>query len=165
MEEIKKLIRFYIINSELGNMVYVGSTEKEIEKRLKGHYSGYKQFMNPKPNRQSVCRVTSFDLFTEYGFENCKINELSSKLCSKTERDEIENSYIDQFKNDKNYNCVNKMRAGLHGENSKNKEVVMCECGQRFVNSDTLHKKHPTHKKYKNNIIINITNNITLNTP
>ena len=162
MEEIKKLIRFYIINSELGNMVYVGSTEKEIEKRLKGHYSGYKQRVFRKAC-SSEC--TSYELFREYVFENCKINELSSKLCSKTERDEIENSYIDQFKNDKNYKCLNKMRAGLHGENSKNKEVVMCECGQRFVNSDTLHKKHPTHKKYKNNIIINITNNITLNTP
>ena len=158
MDEIKKQIRFYIINSELGNMVYVGSTEKEIELRFKQHRSCYRQRMLGKAS-SSGC--TSHALFTEYGFENCKINELSSTLCSKTERDEIENSYIDRFKNDVNYKCVNKMRAGLHGENSKNKEVVMCECGQSFVNSDTLHKKHPTHQKYINNININITINNT----
>ena len=69
-------------------MVYVGSTNKTIQKRFNGHLSAYKGFKNPKPDKPTVSKITSFDLFNEYGVKKCKISELSSKMCDKKERDE-----------------------------------------------------------------------------
>ena len=74
--ETKQLIRFYTITSELGNMVYVGSTNKAIQKRFNGHLSSYNGFKNPRPNR-IINRVTSYLLFDEYSVENCKRTCLS----------------------------------------------------------------------------------------
>ena len=110
MEANKQLIRFYTITSELGNMVYVGSTNKTIQKRFNGHLSAYKGFKNPKPDKPTVSKITSFDLFDEYSVENCKISELSSRMCDKKERDDTENQYIEQYKADNQYKCVNKMK-------------------------------------------------------
>ena len=83
MEASKQLIRFYTITSELGNMVYVGSTEKKLERRYGGHKS---------PNNSTMSK----SLFTKYGSDNCKISEILNKFCDKHERDTIEAKFIQQ---------------------------------------------------------------------
>ena len=92
--EATKLIRFYTITSELGNMIYTGSTEKPLQQR----YSQHKWHSN---------KSTSKKLFETYGSENCKISEIFSKVCDKNERDNIEANYIRQYKNNDAYVCVN----------------------------------------------------------
>ncbi len=83
MEADKSLIRFYTITSEMGNMIYTGSTGQTLQQRLKQHISGYKQRVKGAIT-SSGC--TSHLLFDEYGVESCKISELSSKMCDKKER-------------------------------------------------------------------------------
>ena len=147
MEETD-LIRFYILTSQLGNMVYVGLTNKTIQKRFNGHLSAYKP---------TVSKITSFDLFDEYSVENCKISELSSKMCDKKERDDTENQYIEQYKADNQYKCVNKMRAGVYSANPKNWKQVRCACGDIYVGSEKAHQKQSgRHQQNTINININI---------
>ena len=92
--ETKQLIRFYTISSELGNMIYTGSTGNTIKHR----YSQHKY-----PSNTS----TSKKLFETYGSENCKIIEIFNKVCDKIERNNIEAEYIQQYKNNDKYDCVN----------------------------------------------------------
>ena len=106
-EKQNELIRFYKITSELGNMIYTGSTKKTIDKRFDGHIDNYTAW-----KKGTYHRVTSFDLFDTYGFDNCDITEISSKICNKQERDETEASYILQFRQENNLNCVNKVVPG-----------------------------------------------------
>ena len=157
--ENRKQITFYKITSEVGNKIYIGSTGKPILQRFSNHKSNYKRFKNPNPNKPKVSKVTSFDLFDEYGVEKCEISELSSKMCNKSERDEAENQYIDQFKADNTYECVNKMRAGVYSKKPKNWKIVRCACGHSYVGSVRVHEKEShAHKQY---VTINI--NITIN--
>ena len=83
--EEAQMIRFYNIVSDMGNMIYTGSTELTIKQRFGIHKSGYKLWKNCKTGH-----TTSYDLFDKYGFENCKIVEISSQICNKATRDAVE---------------------------------------------------------------------------
>ena len=166
--EKQTLIRFYKITSELGNMIYTGSTKKTIDKRFDGHIDNYTAWKKGT----SHC-VTSFDLFDTYGFDNCDITEISSKICNKQERDETEASYILQFRQDTNLNCVNKFVPGqtrqqyLYDNKDKIKQqkrqkCVCIHCGMKYpVGAKKRHEQAKKHIKFV--IKINITNNITGN--
>jgi hypothetical protein len=89
--------KIYKIESHLGDKIYIGSTTKQyLSQRMEKHRYEYK-FRNDRK-----CQYASFELFDDYGAENCKIVLLESYPCSS--RDELtakEAQYIKSIK------CVN----------------------------------------------------------
>ena len=139
-----KLIRIYTITSELGNMVYIGSTEKTVDYRFKGHISEFKTCQKYVNNSST----TSALLFDEYGIKNCVITEIANQECNRQERDELENKYIDKYKANKLYNCVNLTRAGKCSikDYPELTDILECACGvkheKRFTKQHTQSNKH-----------------------
>ena len=123
MEVEKKLIRFYTITSELGNMVYVGSTTRTLQLR----YNEHKCHSNT---------TTSKTIFAKYGIDNCKISEIFQKECCKTERNKIEAEYIRQYKLDDTYNCVN---VGIPGRTTN----------EYYIDNKDKFKQYQTDNKEK----------------
>ena len=77
---------------------YIGSTCEELSKRMTKHREKYKQYLNNKYGK-----TTSFDLFDEFGLQNCKIELLETYPCnSRAELLAREGHYI------KNTECINK---------------------------------------------------------
>ena len=161
MEEIKDCI-VYKIESELGNWIYVGSSENTLENRFRKHKSVYKSNFK-KANRG----VASYKLFDEYGVQNCKITEITK--CTTSERYNLEQKYIDEYRNNQGCVCVNVRNAKSKLSDAEKLKKLMykgvqkvkciCDiCKSEYViwNQDS-HNKTKKHQKY-------ITN-ITLNTP
>ena len=103
--------KIYKIESHLGDKIYVGSTAKQyLSQRFQQHKNGFKQWKAGKTNK-----VTSYELFEEYGPENCQIVLIEECACSsKDEKNAKVGHYI------KEYDCVNKIVVGrtqknLHG--------------------------------------------------
>ena len=102
--------KIYKIESHLGNKIYVGSTAKEyLSQRFQQHKVQYKRWKNGK-----VGKYTSFELFDEYGIENCQIVLIEAYPCnSKDEKNAKEGHYI------KTLNCVNKVVVGRTREETQ----------------------------------------------
>ena len=92
--------KVYKIESHLGDKVYYGSTTKKLlSQRMTKHRSDYKCWLKGKREL-----ITSFNLFEEYGLENCKIILVESCPCeTKDELKARESYYI------RNFECVNKV--------------------------------------------------------
>jgi hypothetical protein len=95
--------KVYKIWSTQGDKIYVGSTTKlYLSKRMDAHRSKYKSF-----NENKYHFITSFELFEEYGLDNCCIELLEAKECkSKDELRQLEGKYIRELE------CVNKRVEG-----------------------------------------------------
>jgi hypothetical protein len=95
--------KIYKIESTKGPNIYIGSTaQKYLSKRMDSHRSNYKSW-----KEGSGGKITSFDLFDEYGVDTCSIILLESFPCnSKDEAHAREAYYI------KKYDCVNKYIPG-----------------------------------------------------
>jgi len=95
--------KIYKIESHLGDKIYIGSTTKEyLSQRMTSHRKDYNRWKLGKRGN-----VKSFELFEEYGIENCKI--LLLELCPCNSKDELsakEANYIRTLK------CVNKVIPG-----------------------------------------------------
>lgn len=102
--------KIYKIESHLGDKIYVGSTAKfYLSQRFQQHKSAYKQWKNGK-----VGKVMSYELFDEYGPENCKIVLIEEYPCSsKDAKNAREGHYIKEF------NCVNRIIVGRSQEESQ----------------------------------------------
>lgn len=152
----------YKIWSNKGSKCYIGSTTQSLNQRFSKHKWDYKCWKEGKLNKN----ITSFDLFEEYGFENCCIELLE-------EVNDISQLKIrEQFWINNTQNIVNNFRAIFigHKEYYKNnleyfkeyfkkyyehkkehikeykkkytKEKVKCECGSFISRSSlTRHKK------------------------
>jgi hypothetical protein len=100
--------KIYKIESDLGDKIYIGSTTKELlSQRIASHNYQYKAWRKGQVKNRSM----SFQLFDEYGFENCKIILLEKCPC--TSKDELiarEAYYISTIP------CVNKR---IEGRTSK----------------------------------------------
>jgi hypothetical protein len=91
--------KIYKIESLLGDKIYIGSTIlKYLSDRMTKHRADYKRW------KQGIGgKVSSFELFEEYGVENCIIVLLESCSCkSKDEKNARESHYI------RTMECVNK---------------------------------------------------------
>ena len=102
------------------NMCYIGSTAQKLCKRMAQHRKDYKDFLTGKRNFTSV-----FDIFEQYGLENCKIIWVEDYPCnSKKELEAQEGKY--QKKTD----CVNKHIAGRSSKEryEDNKDEVLAKC-------------------------------------
>lgn len=99
-----QLTKIYKIESNLGDKIYVGSTAKQyLSQRMQQHKSTYKQWKAGK----NTSKITSYELFDEYGPENCKIVLIEEYPCTcKDAKNAREGYFI------KELNCVNKNIAG-----------------------------------------------------
>jgi len=92
--------KIYKIMSNMGDKIYIGSTTKEyLSQRMTAHRYDYKRWKEEKKSK-----ILSFDIFDEYGVENCKIILL--ELCPCNTKDELiarESHYI------RTLTCVNKV--------------------------------------------------------
>ena len=95
--------KIYKIWSIAGDKIYIGSTTKKyLSQRMENHRYGYKTW-----KQENSSFVTSFNLFEEYGIDNCFIELLEAKVCiSKDELKQLEGKYI------RSLVCVNKCIAG-----------------------------------------------------
>ena len=83
----------YKISNIGGNMVYYGSTCRDIQKRFKQHKQSYKT---------KADSITVYKIFDTYGIDNCKIELVEKYNCnSKRELELREGYYI------KNNECIN----------------------------------------------------------
>ena len=85
------------------NKCYIGCTCEDLEVRLTRHKCAYNFYKKGKQRK-----ITSFDLFDEYGIENCKIELIEYYPCnSKEELLSREGFYVQQTV------CVNRPYSGL----------------------------------------------------
>ena len=103
--------KIYKIWSHSGDKIYIGSTCKNyLSERMTMHRSDYNTWK--KNNVHS--RISSFDLFEEYGVENCIIELLEATPCnSKDEKKKYEGKYI------RSLNCVNRIIPDRTNEEKK----------------------------------------------
>jgi len=139
--EQPQMVRFYDIISDLGNMIYTGSTEKTIKRRFSVHKCQYKLWQQGKTNHTG-----SFDLFEKYGIENCKIKEISSQICDKATRDAIESQRILLHRADITKVCKNQKLPGIWTDAEK-KEYHK----QRYIENIGKIKAH-SKQYYEENV-------------
>jgi len=100
MESIKGLI--YKITDNNNTKTYYGSTTKTLQQRFRLHKNAYKRYNVNKHNKVSI-----FDIFNEFGCENCKIELVENvEVNDKKELREREGHYI------RNNECINKNISG-----------------------------------------------------
>ena len=133
--------KIYKIWSPSGPKIYVGSTTKEMLcQRMVKHRENYKVWKNGKHGKTS-----SFELFEEYGVENCFIELLEAKSCeNKDELNKLESKYIREL------DCINKVipdRQRTNNEYYQDNKVAILERSKvnnreyRQKNIEKLHEK------------------------
>jgi len=157
--------KIYKIESMMGEKIYIGSTTKQyLSQRLAKHKIDYRQW---KQNKPGLSNMTSYELFDEYGLDNCMITLLENFPCeSKDELRAKEAYYIRilqcvnkcvpgrtkaQYKNDHRDEIRTKDLEFYHKNkeriNKKRSEKVTCECGSIV---SVRHKyRHLTSKKHQ----------------
>lgn len=178
MSEEKKLIRFYIIRKKRGeeeskdgekDLVYVGSTSKNLKDRFYNHIACFES-KNSRENPRSHF------LFVKYDVDGCEIIQLEERECDKEEQKKIEGKWIRKYREEKR--CVNRCEAGKSDEewrienkehlkeynrnyainhrkrinkrnNERNKQRVLCHHCNKEMNRGSLYRHikdhHPSH--------------------
>jgi hypothetical protein len=126
------------------NKMYIGSTTQPLYKRFSNHKAKYNQFKSGKGHKYSI-----FDIFDEFGIENCKIELIEEYQCenkSQLERKEGEHIKINK--------CMNKIIVGRTNKeyfiDNKNK---INERNRKYYekNKNILNEKNKEyHKEYYN---------------
>jgi len=129
--------KIYKIESHVGDKIYIGSTTKKLLcDRMSGHRYDYKRWLNG--DRQRIYK--SFEIFDEYGLENCKIVLVENFPCKS--RDELtarEAFYI------KSLTCVNRYIPDRTKEEYRNDPIhkarkAVVDKEYREKNKDVLNK-------------------------
>ena len=144
----------YMLKCNTTQRVYIGSTQKDIGKRLKSHLSCYKRYLKNKDTKYLSLYYSSFEII--------KNNNYSIKLLEKREFNnkksmfELENEYIIKYKD----KCVNKIKAICRSTSQskyyqKNKKYInrktTCQCGSYLYKRHlSIHKKSIKHINYVN---------------
>jgi hypothetical protein len=154
--------KIYKIIDNTSDLIYIGSTCKTLNQRLKQHEYNFKCFKLGKTNN-----VTSFKILdnNDYKIELIKLYPCQNKqeLC-------IEEGRIIKESKTNGLNIVNKNIAGLtkkesdaqYYKNNKNKinQKNNCVCGGKYTNSHKVeHEKSKKHCKFIKNQTINIAGN------
>ena len=163
--------KVYKIESNMGDKIYVGSTTKHyLSERMTAHRRSYKCWKNSR-----IGYLKSFDMFDEYGLENCNIILL--ELCPCNSKDELrarERHYITQL------NCINKnvpnrtlgdikeynnnyvkehkekieeySRKYREANKERSREKIKCVCGCDYARKNkSQHEKTKAHLSYVQN--------------
>jgi adenylate kinase family enzyme len=137
--------KIYKIESHLGDKIYVGSTAKNyLSQRLQQHKVGYKLWKEGKINK-----TTSYDIFDEYGVENCIITLIESCPCTcKDEKNKKESYYIRELE------CVNKVipnRTRKQRDEDK-KEIITQQHKDYYIkNKEKISEKKKLYYQLKKN--------------
>ena len=119
-------------------MIYVGSTINTLSNRLSCHVGHYKMFLSGK-----ITKHTSvYDIFKEYGVENCKIELVEDYPCNSVNELRAREGYHIQL-----LPRVNKMVSGRTIQQyriDKHEEIVLKNKKYRET-----HKEH--YKEYRDN--------------
>ena len=92
--------KIYKITDVGYNNCYIGSTTESLSQRMARHRKAYQSYTEGRSN------LTVFQIFHEYGRENCKIEWIENYPCNcKKELEAREGYHI------RNTNCVNKVIA------------------------------------------------------
>ena len=96
---------------------YIGSSIQKLCKRMASHRRDYKKFLI---GQYHYCSV--FDLFDEFGVENCKIVWVKNHPCNSKEELEAE-----EGKHQKENQCVNRFIAGRSNKEryEDNKDIIL----------------------------------------
>jgi hypothetical protein len=116
--------KIYKIESHLGDKVYVGSTAKQyLSQRFQQHKKDYNYW---KTNKMK--NISSYELFDEYGIDNCKIVLIEEYPCtSKDAKNAREGHFI------RTLNCVNKKIEGrTRKEYYQDKKETLKELSTEF---------------------------------
>ena len=120
--------KVYKIWSLSGDKIYIGSTTKEyLSQRMDTHRNNYKNWKNGIYHN-----ITVYNIFDEYGLENCKIELLEAKECKdKHELLKLEGEYIRKLE------CVNKQIAGRTRKEyyDENREKLLEQKKQYHINN------------------------------
>ena len=109
-----KLGKIYMIISDKGDSVYVGSTcTKYLSNRMAAHVASYKCFLKG----DKLPNLSSFKLFSKYGVESCKIILLESCPCDSIDELHAREHYYIHLKK-----SVNSQRLKCYSS-CENKEV------------------------------------------
>ena len=125
--------KIYKIESHNGPNIYIGSTTKEyLSQRMDNHRGNYKLW-----KKGTRGKTMSFEIFDEYGVDNCFITLIESYPCnSKDEAHSREAHYI------KSMDCVNKyvpMRS--HKEYYEENKVAIIERHTKRYEANKEHIK------------------------
>ena len=96
------------------NKCYIGATIESLSQRMTRHRKHYREFLNGTKQR-----LTLFDIFTEFGVENCKIELIEKFPC-----DSKEELTAREGINIRNTECVNKRIEGRTKEEYYNDNKV-----------------------------------------
>ena len=125
------------------NMCYFGSTVQPLCKRMAQHRIHFKKYLEDKYNYTSV-----FELFKEYGIENCRIELIEKYPCdSKEELMAREGYFI------KEEYCINERIAGRTDKEryEDNKDEVLAKCKIYREREDKKEKiKETKRQNYQN---------------
>ena len=95
--------KIYQITDIACNKCYIGSTCEELSQRMARHRALFKQFSKGG----KVTHIRSYDLFNEYGVENCKIELIEYFKC-----DTLQELRRKEGEIIKNTECINKRVEG-----------------------------------------------------
>ena len=129
-----KNAKIYKITDIGYNKMYIGSTCQPLYKRFNDHKRKYKQWKSGK-----TTKITSYDLFDEFGVDNCKIELIEECLCEN--RDQLHKKEGEHIKNNV---CVNKFIAGRTRQESikEYNESHKDKIKERQKKYDEINKEH-----------------------
>ena len=137
--------KIYKITDNAYSKCYYGSTCAKLCQRMARHRSQYRGFKNGTDHKRCT-----FELFDEFGVENCKIELVKLFPCSSKIQLEAEEGHYQ-----KSNECINKCIAGNFnalGKNAYNKEYMK----KRITDNPEYYKNYyqANKEKYTNNKII-----------
>ena len=132
--------KIYKIVDNTSDRIYIGSTTKELDQRLQGHYNDFLKF-----NRGKYHYVSSFAIICKGDY---KIELVEEVVCSsKQELHKIEAYFIKQSPHAVNCNMPGRSKKQYYQDNKQ----VTCECGTKYKNKDKdTHMKSDQHIEYVN---------------
>ena len=133
--------KIYKVQNIAGDKIYIGSTNKKyLSQRMDTHRSDYKQW-----KKENHSHVRAFDIFDEFGIENCVILLIENYPCgSKDELNSREGHFIQTME------CVNKNIPGQTRKEylEKNKDKIAEYNKNRYEdNKDQLIEKQNLYDK------------------
>jgi len=131
--------KIYKIIDNAYTKMYIGSTTQSLSKRFSYHKKGYISWKNNKS-----CKVMVYDIFEEFGIDNCKIDLIEECPCeNRIQLDRKEGKYI------QNNNCVNKYIAGRTTKEYyiDNKDTILKQ--KKHYNKVNKDKIAEYHAKYQ----------------